>query len=217
MSEYKESKSAFIQEIANNATISGGLQTLLSTIAEHGDDVKKAYECVNEFFNSPLHSEDDVKIKKLYAAALSMAAAKGFIPKMPAETIAIIADFGSTNNKAQYQYAAGKIDMETLAETIADKATTIIVTVARKFITPATIEKGLNVCINIISKIFPTANILKMYTPQISKWAATTVQVAITKVAPVVKTVIKNTIVTVTKTASRLITSVMAGLKRLFA
>lgn len=217
MSEYKENKSAFIQEIANNATISGGLQTLLSTIAEHGDDVKKAYECVNEFFNSPLHSEDDVKIKKLYAAALSMAATKGFIPKMPAETIAIIADFASTNNKAQYQYAAGKIDMETLAETIADKAATIIVTVARKFITPATIEKGLNVCIDLITKKYPNANVLKKYTPQISKWAATTVQVAITKVAPMVKTAIKKTIMSVAKAATQVVSSVKSKLKSLLA
>lgn len=217
MSEYTENKSAFIQEIANNATISGGLQTLLSMIAEHGDDVKKAYECVNEFFNSPLHSEDDVKIKKLYAAALSMATAKGFIPKIPAETIAIIADFASTNNKAQYQYAAGKIDMETMAEAIADKAATIVVTVARAVIRPVVIEKGLNVCIDLIAKKFPAANVLKEYTPQLSKWAATTVQSAITKVAPMVKAAIKNTIITVTKAASRLMTSVKAGLKRLFA
>lgn len=217
MSEYTENKSAFIQEIANNATISGGLQTLLSTIAEHGDDVKKAYECVNEFFNSPLHSENDVKVKKLYAAALSMAAAKGFIPKMPAETIAIIADFATTNNKAQYQYATGKIDIETLAEAIADKATTIIVTVARNVIKPATIEKGLNVCIDLIAKKYPAANVLKNYTASFSKWATPAIHTAIVKVAPVVKAAIKKTIVSVARTATRVVASVKEGLKRLFA
>lgn len=217
MSEYTENKSAFIQEIANNANISGGLQALISTINEHQDDIKKAYECVNEFFNSPLHSADDVKIKKLYAAALGIASAKGIIPKMPAETIAIIADFSATKDKAYYQYATKKIDLETVAEVIADKATSIIVTVARKVIKPAIVEKGLNVCVDLIAKKYPNARVLKQYTPKISKWATTAIQVAIEKAVPVVKKAIKSTIVTVTKAAARAFSFVKGKLQKWFA
>lgn len=218
MSEYTDNKSAFIQEIANNASISGGLQALLSkVIGGNADDVKKAYECINEFFNSPLHDKNDVKIKKLYAAALSIAAEKGFIPKMPPETVAIIADFSATRDKAFYQYGVGKIDMDTAAETIADTATTGIVAVSRKVITPAVIEKGLNVCVDLISKMFPTAQILKLYTAPLAKWAAAAINKAIEKVAPAIKSAIKKTVVSVAKATTRVFGTVKAKLKNILA
>lgn len=217
MSDYVNNKSTYVQEIAKNALLTGNLQALISSVSGSNRQAKKAYKVINQFFERPIHSEEDVKLKKLFAAALQMASAKGLIRKLPHRTAAIMADFQATREKAYYKYGNKEITLDEVAEIIADKATTSMVTVAKRVVNRQTIEKGLNFCVDAISKRFPAAQTLKKYTPRVSQWAEGKVHQTIDNAAPVVKKTIKNTIKFVAKTAKRVASGVKSVFRKLFA
>lgn len=202
-----------IRQLISLATLEKGskMETFIDEFSTSTSDTDNAEA------NAPISPEvikevPDAHLKSLITAAFSIAQTKGIgdLPKTDPVTTAVISDNIVTSVKTAYGIATGAISEDNVAETMADKAA-VLCDHAASLVTPGLVKKGLDVVVNVVSKVFPPATIVRPFTKVISHVVTPIVRNVIKAVKPVVKNVVRNTVKivgSVLKGAGRIISSV---------
>lgn len=121
----------------------------------------KESKIVNDFLELPLNDVRESELKKIFAAAITIAEEKGLLDSIELKdkspvAIASLVDDGLTRLKVGYQTANGVLDVIEASETLIDRYTARVITVVEKVI-----EKGIPIVFGFLTKslvkVYPTA------------------------------------------------------------
>ena len=156
------------------------------------DEPSKIFERALE---SDFNSEDELKAKKIIAAALLIAKHQNKLPdripnNISTVDVAVLSDDTITREKVSYQVGEGKIDPYVAIDILIDKATARAIAIADKYV-----EKGVDFAINKVGKVVeasfpqarPVVEMMKRYQPVISKYVQSSVKSGIKAIGKVSK------------------------------
>lgn len=114
------------------------------------DNMKGNYQCLKEFFDTPIGDPCETKTKKAIAATIIIAKEKGTLPFVLSddyapEQIATMVDTAFSNAKIAYKVAQGEVDTIEAAEYLIDKAASRLDALVDVAFEKGLIKKGINV------------------------------------------------------------------------
>ena len=186
-----------INSIAQLAPVTEGILLSNSEIIEDNNPIASTENFISEevFQNEQLYSD----AKRLFAAANKIAQVKNFegFETLSPVTTALTADTVFMKFRLAYQLANGEISIDDAAEFIADKAVSVIKTIAERVINEDNIKLGLDKAIDVIATKFPQVTVMKKYTERISHFISKPIRIAVNNGLPKLRNTIKNVVASV--------------------
>lgn len=201
--------SSLEESTSKNVTVSTAL-VMGDAIVDNINQSVNEYKVVNDFFNSELVGTEDKNLKKIVAAATIFAKQKGVLPSplqsCGAEEIASIVDEGLTQAKVAYKTAKGFIESaEDAIDALVDRGAARLCTMIDNAIptlqnlSETIVEKSLPKIINTVTTAVsvafpatrPVMNVVKSFSPFITKAVKPIVREGVAIVANVAKSAVR--------------------------